>query len=243
MGGMGSVGKALVSILSKNNTVYIDDLVVGRPDAEKIDYLHVSIPYGSKFISDVIDCISFYRPENVIVHSTVPVGTTRVLFEKFGKMIPFAHAPIRGQHSELEKSIRNFTMPVSASSHMADFMTHMYKSGIVTENWDTFEETELAKMLCLSRYLNDLAFMQSADDICQFFGINRDVVTKWTKTYNEGYKGTNYKRPVFSFPNGVVGGTCVIPVSSMLQEQSKSDFILRNIKLFEGTKNGDGTEN
>jgi hypothetical protein len=233
LGGMGSVGRALVTVLAKNNEVFIVDKKLCQNKSNHCDFLHVCIPYSDSFLADVTsECIQ-YPYSVVIIHSTVPVGTTRSLI---GNRI--FHAPVRGQHSDLEGGLRKFKMPVAGFGDAGAVLSHLTNSGIPCELWASPEETEMAKLLCLSRYANTLAWYENADKICKQFGVDRSVVQKWTNSYNDGYFGTPYQRENLTFPNGKVGGTCVLPVTRMLQEQTGDEFTLRNLKIFEGTNNG-----
>lgn len=233
LGGLGSVGRALVTVLARDNKIIIRDKKLGDSPGAACDFLHVAVPYSDSFVAEVSESIISTMPSFVVIHSTVPVGTTRS-FQR-GQMF---HAPVRGQHSDLEGGLRKFKMPVAGFGDAGAVLSHLSNSGIPCELWASPEETELAKLLCLSRYANTLAWYENADKICKQFGVDRSIVHKWTNTYNDGYFGTPYQRENLTFPNGKVGGTCVLPVTRMLQEQTGDEFTLRNLKLFEGTKNG-----
>jgi hypothetical protein len=233
LGGMGSVGRALVTVLAKDNDVFIQDKKLSETHNITRCILHVSIPYSDVFVREVIDSIMYFQPIVTILHSTIPVGTTRSIREK-----DIFHAPVRGQHSDLEGGLRKFKMPVAGFGDHGAVLSHLTNSGIPCELWTSPEETELAKLLCLSRYANTLAWYENADKICKKFGVDRSIVQKWTNSYNDGYFGTPYQRENLIFPNGKVGGTCVLPVTKMLQAQTGDEFTLRNIKLFEGNADG-----
>lgn len=231
MGGCGKVGSAIVNILSDagNNVDILDidgDFV---PKTETCHFLHVTIPFSKTFISSVKRVARKYNPDHIVIHSTVPVGTTR----KIG--INACHSPVRGQHNNLEDSIRKFTKYVaSVSVSTGDAVEeHLKKAGLKIQQWQKPEETELMKLLCLSRFLNELAFYEVADSLCKKYKVFNGRLTSWTETFNEGYKGTSFRRSELKFPNGVAGGTCVLPVSKMLYEQTKNEWLYSNIATFE----------
>src|SRR5687768_9191104 len=115
MGGKGQVGSALVEILeSKDHDVFIldKDDEVEPPKRLKYDFLHIAIPFHSNFTQNVKNVIRRYNPTYVIVHSTVPVGTTR----RLGKNA--AHSAVRGQHPNLKHGIMRFTKYVGASNDL-----------------------------------------------------------------------------------------------------------------------------
>jgi len=227
MGGLGEVGRALATLLKKKHKVYILDKH-GRPDAEKVDFLHVAIPYGKDFENWVKIETDFYKPRYTVIHSTVPVGTTRLIGGKI------AHSPIRGQHNDKRYGFWKFIKYVGALDKRTQAAVTEHLAGVgltVSGGWKP-EETELAKLLCLSRYLNDLAFMETASRLCKRFRARRDVVTDWTMTYNMGYAKSKWIRPLLDFPEGRVGGHCVIPVSRMLVEQTENEWLDKNLALF-----------
>lgn len=224
MGGRGHVGSAIASIMNLYHKVFICDIGL-TPKEENIDVLHVAIPYSNNFIQDVTKLKKLYSPKLIIVHSTVPVGTTKKVDAQA------VHAPVRGQHSDLRGGILLFEMPVSGGK-ASEVARYLKAANIKCSVWKKTEETELAKLLCLSRYLNDLAFYEVSQKICKSMKIDESILLKWTKSYNDGYKHTNHVRPDLKFPNGKVGGTCVIPVSKMLYKQTKNEYLGKNLRVF-----------
>lgn len=225
MGGRGQVGSALASVLGNVNEIHILD-VDERPKVDGVDFLHVCIPWSEDFISNVVNAQVDYHPKVTIIHSTVPVGTTRKIGYKS------VHSPVRGQHDDLKASLIRFTKYMGGDQSVVESAAnHLRNSGIRVAVLGSSEETELAKLLCLSRYLNDLAWYENASRLCEEFGVDRKIVKDWTLSYNEGY-GEKYKRPDFDFPDGKVGGHCVIPVSEILFNQTKDGFTGRNLSMF-----------
>ncbi len=228
MGGAGQVGGAIASILKGHgNRVEVLDIKV-KPRFPA-DIMHVAIPYSKDFLKIVRAAVKRYKVKLVIVHSTVPIGTTRQL----GPMS--AHSPVRGQHDNLEWSLLRFIKYVAGTTKKAGDMafSHLQSNGFPVFQWAKPEDTELMKQLCLSRYLNDLAFYETAYQVCVDKKVSPGLMLHWTDTYNDGYMNTKYMRPQFNFPRGVVGGHCVMPVSKMLYEGTNNKFLGRNIELFE----------
>lgn len=232
MGGLGQVGSALVDILEEHrHRVHILDKAeeMEVPKNGKYDFLHVCIPYGDYFVSQVNRVVRDYDPTYVIVHSTVPVGTTR-------RIGPFAaHSPVRGQHPNLKDGLLKFTKYVGAhhDKTRAAVVTHLRELRMNVEPWNKAEDTELMKGLCLSRYLNDLAFYETAFKACKKFGVAPIRFVQWTNSYNDGYVGSKYMRPELTFPMGRVGGHCVMPVSKMLSNQTGYKFFRKNLDVFD----------
>ena len=236
MGGLGQIGKALANILDDHNhSVYIIDKkddILEPPERLKYGFLHVCIPHSENFLTAVRNAVRKYEPEFVVVHSTVPVGTTR----RIGYFA--AHSPVRGQHPHLEEGVQKFVKYVGAHHPKTReaVVAHLRGLRLTVRAWDKPEDTELAKLLCLSRYLNDLAFYETAFKSCQKFKVAPVRMLEWTWTYNDGYAGTKYVRPELTFPMGKVGGHCVIPVSKMLSNQTQYRFFRKNLDVFVGNR-------
>jgi hypothetical protein len=230
MGGLGQVGSALAGILEDHRCrVYILDKKEDfRPPKGNVEFLHVTVPWHDKFVETVKRVKHEYQPKWIIVHSTVPVGTTR----KIGYNA--IHSPVRGQHDDLEHGLQRFMKYVAGVTEEGTkaAYTHLKTAGIPAEKWTSPEETELNKLLCLSRYLNDLAFYETAFRISKKFKVSPARMIQWTYSYNDGYANSKYTRPEFTFPMGVVGGHCVMPVSKILANQTQDAWLRRNIKLF-----------
>lgn len=233
MGGCGKVGRAVACLSAQAHGIpLILDKSCPAPEKQKVDFLHVCIPFSKSFVRAVKGVMKSYPPKYVIVHSTVPVGTTRKLGDSA------AHSPIRGQHDELTDSTKRFVKYVGGNTAKTGkkCKEHLESMGLDVSLWDVSEETELMKLLCLSRLLNDLAYYETADGICKRYGVPPERLQEWTATYNDGYKDAKkgyFSRPELTFPNGVAGGTCVLPVSKMLFEQTNNDWLKRNIATFE----------
>lgn len=237
MGGMGQVGQAICGILKdhKHDVFVLDKKGEFEPsESLKYDFLHVCIPHGEYFLENVRKAVRKYQPQYVIVHSTVPVGTTR----KIGWFA--AHSPVRGQHPNLKEGIQKFVKYMGASSvkTRVECSWHLKSLGLNVEVWNHSNDTELMKLLCLSRYLNDLAFYETAFKACKKFKVGPVRMLQWTYTYNDGYKETKYVRPELSFPMGKVGGHCVMPVSRMLSGQTGYKFFRKNLDVFDEKASG-----
>ena len=78
--GIGEVGSAIKKIIEKKHKVFIadkkEDLIIGN----KIDILHICIPYSNLFIKTAIRAINKYQPKLTIIESTVSPGTTDLIF-------------------------------------------------------------------------------------------------------------------------------------------------------------------
>src|SRR3990167_1823225 len=93
--GLGEVGKAICAVLQDNPKNMVVGLDKGDVDSRQYDVIHICFPYSRKFKKQVRQYCQHYLKIRglVIIHSTVPVGTTESLDQ-----IDAVHSPVRGVH-------------------------------------------------------------------------------------------------------------------------------------------------
>lgn len=207
--GNGEVGKALFKVLENYYPVSIRDKANYKIQ-EKVEVLHICYPYYKKFVNATKEYIKQYKPKYTVIHSTVPVGTSR----KCGAY----HSPIIGIHPNLEEGIRTFTKYLAPiNNKLAEYFRN---AGITIKQIEKPETTELAKILSTTRFGLDIVFNQEVYKLCKQFGADFNIVyTDWTKTYNEGYCDLGqeqFTRPVLKYIKGKIGGHCVLSNCDLL---------------------------
>lgn len=221
--GGGEVGTALFNVLKTRHRVSLRDQ---ESDIEgQFDVLHICYPPIRNFVSVTKGYIREYRPKLVIVHGTVPVGTT-------SKVAAFAvHSPIRGVHPHLEKGIRTFVKYFGGAraKEAAKIFSDM---GIRTQAFRSPETTELAKILDTTYYGWNIIFAKEVARICDRLHLDFDeVYTIPNLEYNEGYRKLgrgNVARPVLKAMKGKIGGHCVIPNCELLDDWLTNTLKKRN---------------
>jgi len=190
--GAGEVGKALFNVLKKHYNIAIRDIESNLTGKFKV--LHICYPFFKSFINSTKKYIKMYKPEIVIIHSTVPVGITRKI-SKFS-----VHSPIRGIHPYLESGIKTFTKYFGGfkAKEAAKIFSDI---GIKTKIFKNSETTELIKILDTTYYGWNIIFNKEVKKICDKYKLDfNEVYTIPNKDYNEGYKklGMPYViRPLF----------------------------------------------
>ncbi|MDD3134865.1 MAG: hypothetical protein WC565_05755 [Parcubacteria group bacterium] len=214
--GMGEIGSALADVLANEYDVWVKDVdeawtpwfwSEGRR-SEKCPplgcrVLHICFPYSSTFVHDTCAYIDAVKPEVTVIHSTVPVGTSR----RCGAI----HSPVIGRHPRLEESIRIFTKFLGGerASLVAD---HFRRCGINVYITDKQETTELAKILCTTTLGVLVEMAKETKRQFDKAGTPYDFWPIWTKEYNEGYArlGMPYvQRPSLVPIMTKTGGHCV----------------------------------
>lgn len=218
--GLGEVGSALHEILQAAFEVFTYD--IGRSQELRIvsgvKVLHICFPYSSSFIDKVKEYCEALRPEYVVIHSTVPVGTTR----QCGK--DFVHSPIRGKHPKLAESIKVFAK-FFGGQYAKEVAAIFEQIGIQTVVAEKSEETEAMKLWDTEIYREAILLNRKIYQYCAKGGLNFDIVyTLANKTYNEGYSkmgNPEYAKYILKYTEGPIGGHCVEPNHHLLNERFK----------------------
>jgi UDP-N-acetyl-D-mannosaminuronate dehydrogenase len=247
--GAGEVGNALFNILSKYYPTQIRDKE--NDFKGSFNVIHVAYPAYppvEHFIKTTRNYIKKYKPELVIIHSTVPVGTTK----EIGEIA--VHSPVRGMHtkrhhpgvtkanayktikgdSELfAKSLKKF-VKYFGGPKAREAAEYFKKAGVPVQVFKKAEAAELAKLLDTAYYGWNVVFAKEAKRIADQYGVDYEEVYSIPNAhYNEGYKklGMHHVvRPVLKHIPGKIGGHCVVPnaylldtwITEILRERNKT---------------------
>jgi len=213
--GKGEVGSSLYEVLTKVYfPVYIKD-IEPLEIPEKIKWMHICFPYSKNFMRLAKAYIKKYKPTYTIIHSTVPVGTTK----KLGRNV--WHSPIRGVHPNIALGIQTFDKYIGGR-YCNEVIKYLQNAKIPVVYTTKSENTELGKLLDTTYYGWNIAFCKEAERICKKYKADFSVVySAMNRSYNDGYRRLgkiNVIRPVLSPVNGKIGGHCVIPNCKLLNE-------------------------
>jgi hypothetical protein len=259
--GMGEVGQALRRVLveRKAEDVFSYDPKDGDTPGrlaliatKGVDVAHVCYPFNPdrdapNFAASVRVYARELKVSLVIVHSTVPVGTTRAIG-------PIAvHSPIHGQHQHLSRGIRTFLKYVGGADEGTVTMAlgYLLRHGIRAYPVSSPEASELSKLLCTAQYGWQIILCKEVAAIAARYGVPfAEVYTDWNREYNRSYaelhpvapggQPKNYgnldvdvHRPTLHPTPGPIGGHCVIPNAKLVQSWL-TDLIVERNKHYEG---------
>lgn len=237
--GLGEVGAALFSILKHKYSVQWFEKT-SNPDYSA-EIMHVCIPFRAGFMEDVLRYVEIQKPKYIVVHSSVEVGTTKALAARTG--LPVFHSPVRGKHPDLKPEFLVYEKYLSydephkdTSELVADYFR---KVGIQVTIWKGTHQTELAKLLELSRYGVYIAFAKEQDDICKKFGCDyKLVVNDYERSRTDGLKTINrhdYIQPILYPFERFVGGHCTVEDMQILLEQYDGKLLRTACDIDRGT--------
>ncbi len=213
--GFGEVGSSLYEILFDIKPVIMD---IEEGVTETFDIIHICFPYSKYFVKEVKRYQRKYKPKYTVIHSTVPVGTS--------KECNAIHSPIVGIHPFLTKSIKTFTKFLGGkdADKVADYFR---RAGIKVYITDKSETTELMKIMSTTFYGLCIEYTKEVKKMCDKYKIPFEMWTMWTNNYNEGYNKLGF--PQYTRPNLIpimnkLGGHCLLP-NLNLMDSKFSKFI------------------
>jgi len=234
--GLGEVGRPLYEILSEKFTdVYGYDSDRSKTVHElkaipkPIEIMHIAYPYtGGEFIDSTINYIRSFNPRLVIIHSSIPPRTTRLIQSKTNSMI--AYSPVRGKHPNLKEHLRFWTKWISAVNQAGTELAkrHLEEAGFKVKVAKDPESLELAKLWETIYRAAMIACWQEIHRISKDLGADIKVIAEFIQEVHKVLGD----RPLY-YPD-VIGGHCLIPNTRILAEIVDSDllsFILKSNEL------------
>ena len=242
--GIGEIGKPILKLLSKNNIVVGFDLKPDLIDERKFEryknlqtsFLHVTIPVSSKFESNLLQLYKKFKPECIVIHSTIGPGTIEQIQKKLD--VPLIYSATRGVHKRMLKDIKRYTKFFAISKNapkkqwaIKAYSTKMKNCGIKTKQMSKPETLELAKIICDTSYLGWLInYAQFSNMIAQRYNVNYDEMWSFSDEIHK-FLGNRPKM----YP-GFIGGHCVIPNIDLMHNQTldlikkMNDNYAKNVK-------------
>ena len=221
--GYGEIGKALYSVLKKHYNV--EKIDVNETTTGEVDVMHICFPYTANFVAEVKRYKKLYKPLYTVIHSTVPIGTTKKCKAYF--------SPVRGVHPHLEKSLTTFVKYLAPRDVFLD--DYFYKAGIIIKPTKNPNTLEAMKLYCTTLYGLNIIAEKEMWDFCKKHKLDFDIVyTDCNITYNEGYKKlglSKFSKYVLEHKDGKIGGHCIIPNCELLNTDIAKFIVKQNKKL------------
>lgn len=210
--GLGETGGPLFGILKETYDAIGVDLKVQTETPRRVEVLNICLPWSERFVDIVREYQRDFTPDVTVIHTTVPVGTT--------KQIPGAvHSPILGMHDNMDVSLRKFTKWIGGAPQLTSLVEMFFgAAGIMCRTVEDSDFTEALKLMCLAKYGMSIAFAQYQKELCDSIGMDYSIITEWDLNYNKNVE-CRYHRPLLTPPGKTIGGHCVIPGTRLLHAQ------------------------
>ena len=226
--GLGEIGSPILKLLSKKQTTIgydLDKRLVNETKLKKLhdiptSFLHIAIPVTSKFDSNLLQLYKKFKPECIVIHSTIGPGTTERIQKKLD--IPLIYSATRGVHKRMLKDIKRYTKFFAISKNTprgkwasSRFVKLMKSCGIKTKQMSKPETLELAKIICDTSYLGWLInYAQLSNRVAIQHGIDYDEMWSFSDEIHK-FLGNRPKM----YP-GYIGGHCVIPNLNLINNET-----------------------
>jgi len=233
--GLGEVGAALRDVLKPHYGVKGLDKKDGDTNVgagEKFDVIHVCFPPSPDFVADVQAYAAEHLAEGglVIVHSSVPVGTTLAIGDDLA-----VHSPVRGVHPKLAEGIRGF-VKYFGGKRCDEAAVPFSRIGIQTCVDRDSRNTEAMKLWDTTQYGVQILLEKAVHAYCAANGLSFDLVyTDANRSYNAGYETLgmpHVRRPVLRHVPGGIGGHCVIANAEQLDSWLAKMLVQMNEEMF-----------
>jgi hypothetical protein len=208
--GYGEIGKSVGHFFIHEHLDINDEY---EPEEKSYKFMHIAFPYSKDFVKIVKKMKKRFNPQYTIIHSTVPIGTSR----KCGAI----HSPVVGIHPHLQESLKTFVKFIGGDGDGA-VANHFRRNGLRVYLTDKPESTELLKILCTTNYGMNIEFTKEAKRLCEQNGVPFELFTLWNNNYNEGYEKLGY--PEYHRYNLIpmmrkIGGHCILPNYLLLKSK------------------------
>jgi len=243
--GLGEIGTPILQLISKTGPVIgydINDSLVDNVKVkkyEKLDslFLHVCIPFTTNFTKNVRALYKKYKPQIIVIHSTISPYTTYNLQQTLP--IPVIYSATRGVHKRMLYDLKRYTkfFAVYDDAPKARWAALRYsnllkKSGVKTKQMSNPLTLELAKIVVDTSYYGWLInYAQLSNMIAMEHGVNYDEMWSFSDEIHK-FLGNRPKM----FP-GFIGGHCVIPNLDLMHNQTLNLIREINTKYAKKVKN------
>lgn len=196
--GCGEVGSAVAELLGSDKC----DVNVSPPSSS-YSVLHICYPFSNAFVQSVWEYRWKYLADLVVIHSTVPVGTS--------KDCGAVHSPVRGKHPNLLEGLRTFVKYFGGLR--AKEAAALFSDKCPTYCVPDSNTTEALKIWDTTIYGVNIALEKEIHRWCKANCVDFRVVYEHAcRTYNDGYRNLGhpeFSKYVLQHSDGKIGGHCV----------------------------------
>ena len=226
--GLGEIGTPLLKLISKKspavgydiNPKLMDEKKFSRYEKFQTSFLHVCIPFTDKFVSNVISLYEKFKPQCIVIHSTISPGTT----DKIQRIleVPIIYSATRGVHKRMLYDLKRYTKFYAIEKNAPNvkwaakaYSNLLTKCGIRSKQMSNPITLELAKIVVDTSYYGWLInYAQISNMIAMRYKVNYDEMWSFSDEIQKFLRN----RPKM-FP-GFIGGHCVVPNLSLINNET-----------------------
>ena len=224
--GLGEIGNPIFKLIEKNTLAVGYDLdknlmkVSKFVKYEKIptSFLHICIPFNSKFINNVKTLYQKFNPDYIVIHSTISPYTTKKIQKNLP--VPVIYSATRGIHKRMIRDLKRYTKYYSLEKDapnvklaLLEYSKLLKKCKIKSKKMSDPITLELAKIVVDTSYYGWLInYAQLSNLIAKKYHVDYDEMWEFS---DEIHKLIGNRPKMFP---GFIGGHCVIPNLSLIDE-------------------------
>lgn len=228
--GLGEIGSPILQLLSKSGVTVGYDINPKLMDADQFrkyqnletSFLHVCIPFTKNFAKSITDLNNKFKPQCIVIHSTISPGTTNAIQSKLD--IPVIYSATRGVHRRMLYDLRRYTkfFALEPDAPRAKWAAKAYsdmmrKCKVKTKQMSNPVTLELAKIVVDTSYYGWLInYAQLSNMLALKHGVDYDEM--WTFA-DEIHKFLGNRPKMFP---GFIGGHCVTPNLRLINDKQLS---------------------
>ena len=228
--GLGEIGKPILQLISRNtlalgydlNKDLMNDKMFAKHENVRTRFLHVCIPFTDTFVSNVVQLYNKFKPQAIVIHSTIRPGTTGKIQKKLD--VPIIYSATRGVHRRMLYDLKRYTKFYAVEQNVdrgvwasRTYETLMKNSGVTTKRMSNPLTLELAKIVVDTSYYGWLInYAQLSNMIAMKNKIDYDEMWSFSDEIHK-FLGNRPKM----FP-GFIGGHCVIPNLELIRNDELS---------------------
>ena len=225
--GLGEIGKPILQLISKHNLCVGYDTnskLMNKKEFQKYTdtptlFLHICIPFNKKFIVNVSTLYNKFRPEIIVIHSTIEPRTTKKIQKNLH--VPVIYSATRGVHKRMKYDLQRYTkffaIEIDAPKKawaISNYKKLLRSSGIKTKQMSSPLTLELAKILVDTTYYGWLiTYAQLTNMIAIKNKVDYDEMWEFS---DEIHKILGNRPKMYP---GFIGGHCVIPNLELISEE------------------------
>jgi len=243
--GLGEIGSPILKLLSKTAIVLGYDINQKLMNLKKfqeyessnIKFLHICIPFNDNFSKNVFSLYKKFKPEIIVIHSTVSPYTTKKLQKNIP--IPIIYSATRGVHKRMLSDLKKYTKFYALEKNAPkikwaslEYSKLLKKCNVKTKKMTVPITLELAKIIVDTTYYGWLInYAQMSNMIAKKHGV--DYYEMWEFS-DEIHKFLGNRPKMFP---GFIGGHCIIPNLKLINERDFNQIDKINNKYAKKVKN------
>ncbi len=221
-------------VVSIDFTVAGSDILLDRQKnldntpVDDIYFAHICVKFDTYFIDLAIGYANA-GCKALIIHSTVPPNTTKVIQDS--SKVPIIYSPIRGVHKRFLEDLKRYKKFYAIQKQIASAEIELEFNKRFPNNVYLLKPItlELAKLLCDTTYYGMLiAYRKATDMIAKKYEVDGDEMWQFAKEINEFPNN----RPVMFNDHKKIGGHCVMPNLKLLGDSTEELEISNYIRFY-----------